>query len=271
MTVYASRFFVPCPSTQLRRLLKEIIIAIQSYFEAHAFIRRHNLWRWILVPGILYMLLFSVGIWYFWHSSDVAITFFLQKTGLTNWLQRQRSGLLSVLFMLATLFLQLLLLVFYFSLFKYLFLIIGSPVFAYLSEKTEAILEGKDFPFSLPQLLRDIVRGIRLALRNGLWQTVYMIALVILSLLPLAGWITPLIALFVESYYYGFSMLDYSLERTRMNAAESIDYISRHKGLAIGNGALFYAMHLLPIVGWVLAPAYAVIAATLSLHKIKNA
>jgi CysZ protein len=252
-------------------LLKEIIIAIQSYFEAHAFIQRHRLWRWILVPGILYMLLFSVGIWYFWQSSDMAITFFLQKTGLTAWLQQQRSGLLSVLFMLATLFLQLLLLVFYFSLFKYLFLIVGSPVFAYLSEKTEAILEGKDFPFSLPQLLRDIARGIRLALRNGLWQTVYMIALVLLSLLPLAGWITPLIALFVECYYYGFSMLDYSLERTRMNAGESIDYIGRHRGLAIGNGMLFYAMHLVPILGWVLAPAYAVIAATLSLHKIKNA
>ena len=30
---------------------------------------------------------------------------------------------------------------FYFSLFKYLILIIGSPVFAYLSEKTEAIIE----------------------------------------------------------------------------------------------------------------------------------
>ena len=32
--------------------------------------------------------------------------------------------------------------------FKYIFLIIGSPLFAYLSEKTEAIIEGKDFPFS---------------------------------------------------------------------------------------------------------------------------
>jgi CysZ protein len=52
--------------------------------------------------------------------------------------------------------------------------------------------------------------------------------------------------------------------------AESIDFVGKHKGLAIGNGLLFYTMHGVPFLGWVLAPAYAVIAATLSLHKIRN-
>ncbi len=47
---------------------------------------------------------------------------------------------------------------------------------------------------------------------------------------------------------------------------ESIEFIGKHKGLAIGNGMVFYLMHLVPIVGWVLAPAYAVIAATISLY-----
>jgi len=83
-----------------------------------------------------------------------------------------------------------------------------------------------------------------------------------------AGWITPLIALLVECYYYGFSMLDYSCERRRMTAAESIYYIGNHRGLAIGNGMVFYLMHILPIIGWVLAPAYAVIAATLSMIEV---
>jgi len=251
-------------------LLKEIIIAIQSYLEAHAFIRKHRLWRWILLPGILYMLLFATGFYFYLQSFDSAIGWFSEQTGLADWLQRERNGLLNVLFLLAWLFLWLLLLVFYFSLFKYLFLIVGAPVFAYLSEKTAAILEGRDFPFSLPQLIRDIVRGAGLAVRNGFWQSIYMFSLVLLSLIPLAGWIAPLIGLFVECYYYGFSMLDYSLERNRMSPAQSITFVGNHKGLAIGNGMVFYGMHLIPIVGWVLAPAYAVIAATLSLHKIKS-
>ena len=171
---------------------------------------------------------------------------------------------------MAGLVLRIVLVFFYFSLFKYIFLIIGSPVFAYLSEKTESILEGKDFPFDAKQLFKDIVRGIRMALRNTLWQTVYVVSLILLSLVPVIGWVTPVIVLFVECYYYGSSMLDYSLERHKLSYAQSIVYIGRHRGLAIGNGLIFYLLHGFIVIGWILAPAYAVVAATLSLHKIKT-
>ena len=252
-------------------MLKEIIIAIQSYFDAHQFIKQHRLWKWILIPGIIYTLLFIVGMYFFWMSSNDAVTWLSHKIGLEAWLQKQRSEWLSFLFLMIGLMLRLVLLFFYFSLFKYLFLIIGSPVFAYLSEKTESIVEGTDFPFSSSQLLKDAWRGIRLALRNTAWQSVYALSLLLLSLIPVVGWITPLIALFLECFYYGFSMLDYSCERAKLTPAQSIDFISTHKGLAIGNGLMFYLMHGLIGIGWVLAPAYAVVAATLSLHKIKTA
>ena len=251
-------------------MLKEIIIAIQSYFEAHHFIRKHRLWKWIMIPGVIYMLLFVVGMYFFWHSSNNAVTWLSQTIGLENWLQKQRSDWLSFLFLMAGLILRIVLVFFYFSLFKYIFLIIGSPVFAYLSEKTESILEGKDFPFDGKQLLKDIIRGIRMALRNALWQTVYVVSLILLSLVPVIGWITPVIVLFVECYYYGSSMLDYSLERHKLSYSQSIVYIGRHRGLAIGNGLIFYLLHGFIIIGWILAPAYAVVAATLSLHKIKT-
>ncbi len=251
-------------------MLKEIVIAIQSFAQAHRFIGQHRLWKWILVPGILYMLLFVTGMYFFWQSANDAVSYLSRTIGLERWLQEQRSALLSFLFVMAGIILRLVLVLFYFSLFKFLFLIIGSPVFAYLSEKTESILEGRDFPFSLRQLLRDIGRGTVLALRNALWQTVYIVSLLLLSLIPVVGWITPVIALFMECYYYGFSMLDYSCERARLSPAQSIDFIGRHRGLAIGNGAMFYLMHAVPFVGWVLAPAYAVVAATLSVYKVKK-
>lgn len=255
---------------QIYNLLKEIVIAIQSYFDAHNFIRKHKLWKWIIIPGIIYTILFLAGMYFFWNSSDSAVTWLSKKIGLEGWLQQQRSALLSFLFVMAGLMLRLILVFFYFSLFKYLFLIIGSPVFAYLSEKTSSIIEGRDFPFSFSQLFKDALRGTKLALRNSVWQTLYAVSLIFLSLVPLAGWITPLVALFVECYYYGFSMMDYSCERNKMSSSSSIDFIGRHKGLAIGNGLIFYLMHGVIFIGWVLAPAYAVVAATLSLHRIKN-
>jgi CysZ protein len=229
------------------------------------------LWKWILIPGIIYAILFTVGMYFFWQSANDAVTWASKQIGLEGWLQSQRSEVLSFLFVMAGLFVRLILVFFYFSLFKFLFLIIGSPVFAYLSERTAAILEGREFPFSFRQLMKDAWRGTRLALRNALWQSVYVFSLLLLSLIPVVGWISPLIALFVECFYYGFSMVDYSCERNKLTLPESIDFISKHKGLAVGNGLVFYLMHGVVVIGWVLAPAYAVVAATLSLHKIKNA
>lgn len=183
---------------------------------------------------------------------------------------KEHDSWLRFLFIFGQLILQLILLLFYFSWFKYLFLIIGSPVFAYISERTEAIIDGKEYPFSLPQFGKDVIRGIALAVRNTLWQTVYMISIFILSFIPLVGWATPVLALFVECYYFGFSMLDYSSERRKLSVSQSIDFIGNHKGLAIGNGIVFYLMHWVPVLGWILAPTYAVIAATLSLHPQKR-
>jgi CysZ protein len=65
-------------------------------------------------------------------------------------------------------------------------------------------------------------------------------------------------------------MLDYSCERNKLSPSESIAFIGRHKGLAVGNGMVFYLMHFIPVIGWVLAPAYAVIAATISLYHQKE-
>jgi CysZ protein len=46
-------------------LLKEIVIAIQSYLKAHQFISQHRLWKWIIIPGIVYALLFAVSMYFF--------------------------------------------------------------------------------------------------------------------------------------------------------------------------------------------------------------
>lgn len=251
-------------------MLKEIIISIEAYFHTHRFIVKHKLWKWILIPGLLYAIIFCLGTYLFWKSSSYAIDWMLLKTGVKEWMQRMQNSWLSFLLIFGQIILHLVLMLFYFSLFKYIFLIVGSPLFAYLSEKTESIIEGKEYPFSLKQLLKDILRGIRLAFRNMLWQTVYTVSILLLSFIPLVGSITPLIALAIECYYFGFSMLDYSCERNKLSAAQSIAFIGRHKGLAIGNGMVFFLMHLIPVAGWLLAPSYAVVAATISLYNTKT-
>jgi CysZ protein len=247
-------------------LLKEIVIAFQSFGEANRFIREHKMLKWIIFPGIIYTLLFIAAMILFAGSANNAVTWLSEQLRIEPWLEKERSPFLSFLFVMAGIMLRLVLFLFYFSLFKYLILIIGSPVFAYLSEKTEALIENREHRFDWKQLLPDAIRGAKLALRNAGWQTVYMIAIILLSLIPVAGWIAPLIAIIVECYYYGFSMLDYGLARNNFSVPKSIFYAGRHKGLSIGNGIVFYLMHMVVVF----APAFAIIAANLSVLKEKN-
>ena len=247
-------------------MLKEIVIAIQAYRKAHVFIGKHRLWKWILIPGLVYMILFTVGLYFFWMSADTAVSHLSKISGVDHWLHLQHSATWSFILIMIGIMARLIMMFFYFSLFKYLFLIVGSPVFSYLSEKTEAIIEGKEFTFSRSIFLHDIRRGVNLAFRNCLWQTVYTIFILLLSLVPLIGSIAPVIYGLVECYYYGFSMLDYSCERHKLSPSASISFISQRRGLAVGNGLVFYLMHFIPFVGWVLAPSYALIAATISIY-----
>jgi CysZ protein len=251
-------------------MLKEIIISIQSYAEAHRLIQRHKLWKWILIPGFFYTLLFLFGFYLFWSSSNAAISWMFNQFGVKKWIDQMQESWLSFFFLIGNVFIQLFLLIFYFSLFKFISLIIGAPLFSYLSEKTQSILAEKEFHFHWQLLWTDLWRGVRIAVRNISWQTVYMVALFFLSLIPIVGWVTPLIGLFIDCYYMGFSMLDYSSERNQLNENTSIQLIGRHKGLAIGNGMIFYMFHAIPLLGWLLAPGYAVIAATISMHKAKE-
>jgi CysZ protein len=252
--------------TQIYVLLKEIIIAFQSFEEANRFIREHKMIRWIIIPGIIYTLMFIVAMFLFARSANEAVNWLSQQLRIEPWLQQERNAFLAFVFVMMGIMLRLVLFLFYFSLFKYLILIIGSPVFAYLSEKTEAIIEKREYKFNLKQILPDAKRGIRLAFRNAGWQTVYMIGLIFLSLIPVVGWITPLIAIIVECYYYGFSMLDYGLARNDFTLQKSIFYSGRHKGLSIGNGIVFYLMHVVIVF----APAFAIIASSISVIKVKT-
>ena len=251
-------------------MLKEIIIAIQGYNKAHYFIRKHRLWKWIIIPGIIYTILFIISMYFFGATANSFIEWLSLKTGLKAWLDKNGRGLVGFLFAFAGVMLWLIQILFYFSLFKYIWLILGSPVFAYLSEKIASIIEDKEFSFNIKQFIKDIFRGIKIAIRNCLWQSVYMISIILLSLIPIVGWLTPLLALLVEFYYYGSSMLDYTLERKKLSASESIYFIANHKGLAIGNGFMFYLIQVVPVLGSVLAPTYAVVAATLSLHDVQE-
>lgn len=88
----------------------------------------------------------------------------------------------------------------------YIVIMCLSPVFAFLSERTEEILTGNKYPFNGDQLMRDVVRGVLIAFRNMFIELGYLIGIFFLGLfIPFIGGVLgSIIIFFIASYFYFF-------------------------------------------------------------------
>jgi CysZ protein len=251
-------------------MLKELILSIRAYYMAHQFILQNKLWKWMIIPGIIYTTLFMIGMNYFGQSSSFFIEWIILKTGLKTFVDSLNSDWLGFFITMGSFWLWFTLLLFYFAIFKCIFLILFSPLFTFLHLRVAAIQQEKAFVLNINTYRRLVLRAIQLSLTNLLWQTVYLIPVVLVCTLPLIGWFTPIFTILMEAYFYGYAMIDYGLATEQQSRIASASYVSEHKGLPIGNGLLFYLLHLIPIIGWMTAPFYALIAAHINTQEIKE-
>ena len=183
---------------------------------------------------------------------------------------------------------------------KYLVVILLSPLFAYVSERIEEILTSNRYPFIFEQTVKDVKRGVRIALRNVMWEYFFLIVVIGLTSFLDGGLKTAAffsLPLIIGFYYYGFGFIDYINERRRLNIEQSIYFLRKHRGIALSIGSVYSLLFLMPLdfklmldfsnfsahpwetlldflvylIGWLMvsaAPVLAIIAATIALHEV---
>src|SRR5688572_21492043 len=105
--------------------------------------------------------------YFFGRSATAVIEYLTHILHLSSWIQKFEMCLLGFLVTFAGIILWIVLLLFYSSFFKYICLIIGAPVFAYLRRKTELILEGSEQSPAWAEMKPEMARGVYIAMRNG--------------------------------------------------------------------------------------------------------
>ncbi|MGB0428051.1 MAG: EI24 domain-containing protein [Flavobacteriales bacterium] len=238
--------------------MKKLRLGLGSYFMAHRFIINHGLWKYIIVPICINIILILALI-YFGSEVNEEFEFYIQQK-----INPAEGSWWSFLHVFTGILVYMLLFISYIFVYKTLILIILSPFLALLSEKVDSLYTGRDFPFSFAQLLKDIWRGIKLSLRNTALELVLLAGLFFCSFIPVIGFAAPILMFLVSSYFFGFAMIDYSNERKKMSYQESKTYINNNKMLAIGIGIVFYALFLIFGIGLIIAPLYGIVAGTLA-------
>lgn len=223
---------------------------IRKYRQALQIIRREKLAWYFLFPLVFFILAFFFS---FSLASSLTDTIMLQINSYfdsDSFFYTIISGSLNII-------IKIIIALLFAYIGGFLVLILLSPVFAYLSELVEKRLTGNDYPFEFSQFVSDIFRGIGLALRNffieiGLIILVW-IATLIFGLIPGIGFLFAIAGqiflFFVSAYFYGFSFMDYSCERHKMNRAQSVLFMRKNKWAVIGIGFPFAALLFFSFLG----------------------
>lgn len=267
-----------------------LALGYRNYWKGAQFLIRHKLYWYVIFPVVIFALIFLLG--QYFHN--------LEKQLSTN-INHQASAIHTLngmtWFTAKVIFMDSLYILFTkFAL--YIVVIVLSPVITLLSEKIEEILTDNKYPFSLKQLYHDVRRGIKIALRNLLWE--YFFIVLVLGLASFFDGTVKAIILFsipmiLGFYFYGFSFLDYINERRRLNIQQSVYFVSKHRGLAVAIGSIYSVfflsyhgvLHKFSSLGtdtatqllWgtvlvitfllaVIAPIIAIASATLSMHEL---
>jgi len=98
-------------------------------------------------------------------------------------------------------------------------------------------------------------------LRNILYEFSIIIPLLLLSFIPVIGIVFTILAFIVQAYYAGFGNIDYTLER-HFTYRDSVRFVKRNRGIAIGIGIVFMAVLLIPVLGVILVLPFSVTAAS---------
>ena len=252
------------------KLFSNLVIALSSYGSAIEFVFKNKMKRYFLWPIVLNILFFTTGFHFLGELSDGLLIWMENFINFESWEFWGSEYLSKTVHFLLWIVLKVLVFLVLAFLGGHVVLILMSPVLAIVSERTEQILEGNNYPFTFKQLLIDIARGIRISIRNFAFEMLFIILLLGMSFVPLLGFGTSPILLLVSAYYYGFSFIDYNLERKKFTVSDSVNYMKKNRGLVIGNGLLFALVLAIPFIGIALSSFVAIIsavAATITLHK----
>lgn len=227
--------------------------------------------RWFLFFPLLALLLLYIGGEWLFSSFGTNLADLVQAK-VYGWI----SGVswLSWMDNVAGVFLKILLRIIWFFLFAvfggYIVLIIMSPVYSWLSGRVEAHLTGRICPFSARQLLWEVFRGILMALRNMLFQLIFSLFLLFFSFVPVLGLASPVLLFLVSAYFYGFSFVDYAVERKSYNVKQSVRYINKNIGVVTGMGFIFALSLLIPwlrLIACCFVSLLSVIAGTMAVNE----
>ena len=243
-------------------MIKNITSGIKAYFGAFSLISKLKLWKYFAVPMIISFVTAIVIFGSAYGLSDNIgdyITSVFPSWNQYEWIKttfRILSGLIIIVIGLI--------------LFKHIIMALSAPFMSPVSEKIEAHLTGNaSYSHRKTSFAQQLLRGIRINGRNLIMELLLTIPILLLKFIPVVNIFSTILLFLVQAYYAGFGNIDYTLER-HFQYKESLQFVQKNRGLAIGNGVVFLLFLLIPVIGVILVLPLSVTAASKTTIELLN-
>ncbi len=235
-------------------MIKGILIGLRTYSRSFGLISQLGLWKYFAIPMVISLFTaISIGL-LAWGLSD-NIGHWIAQIWPWEWGAVGFDTFAQILSGLVIIAIGLIL-------YKHIIMALSAPFMSPVSEKIERHLKGSQHNHRKTSNAEQLVRGIRINIRNLAFELLLTLPILLLNFIPILGNIVATCLLFItQSYYAGFGNMDYTLER-HFKYRESVNFVKANRGQAIGNGIVFMLFLLIPLVGIILVLPISVTAAT---------
>lgn len=242
-------------------MIPNILKGIASYKNSFSLIRKLRLWRFFAIPIGISILTAGCIIFLAIQFGSI-IGGWLSKLWFWEW---GATSFRMVGNITGSLFILILGLIVY----RHIIMALSAPFMSPVSEKIEKHY-FPDSPFPEQSGFFSLLwRGIRINIRNLILELIITLPVFILGFIPVIGILSAPLLFLIQSYYAGFGNMDYTLER-HFSYKESIHFVHRNRGVAIGNGMVFMLILMIPIIGLILVLPVSVTAATRNVLKLMS-
>lgn len=243
-------------------MLKNIFNGIKAYAGAFELISKLKLWRYFVIPIAISVVTATViGISAYGLSDNLGQ--FISKVWIWEW-GKETFEVISEIFG------GILILALGLILYKHIIMALSAPFMSPVSEKIEAHLFEEQHQHRDTSFHQQLWRGVKINVRNLFMELWLTLVILLVSFIPIIGWFTSLLLFVVQAYYAGFGNMDYTLER-HFPYKESVSFVRKHRGVAIGNGIVFMLFLLIPVIGVILVlPLSVTAASTKTLEILKS-
>lgn len=241
-------------------MIKNIVLGIKAYGGAFALISKLKLWKYFVIPILISILTaIFIGIEAYVLSDNIGG--FISKAWIWDWGKEGFTAISNFVGAIIIIFLG-------FILYKHIIMAFSAPFMSPVSEKIETHFYGDvSHLHRKTSFLSQLWRGVSINIRNLMRELLVSLPILLLKFIPIINIFSTILLLLVQAYYAGFGNMDYTLER-HLSYKESINFVKRKRGFAIGNGIVFMLFLLIPVVGIILVLPLSVTAATVNTIKL---